>query len=184
MRLRVAAVAALLGATLGAAACTTSTGAEPPRVAHPDIDLPPDSELTPGHVRPGETLGSIVNGFELEPGQVEGVLASLEGVFDARRLREGQAWRLQRTDQGTVRLFEYELDGRSVLRVVPRPGAPGDFDARVVPYDVHTTSVAVEGHIDARTPSLFEAMSAAGEQPDLTVALAHEKSSAKLPVIN
>ena len=59
MRLRVAAVAALLGATLGAAACTTSTGAEPPRVAHPDIDLPPDSELTPGHVRPGETLGSI-----------------------------------------------------------------------------------------------------------------------------
>ncbi len=172
MRLRVAAATMLLGATLGTAACTTPSGAEPPRVAHPDIDLPPDSEISPGHVRSGQTLGTILGSLDLGPGQVEGVLASLEGVFDARRVRDGQAWRLQRTDAALVRLFEYEVDGRSVLRVVPRPDGSGEFVASLVPYDVHTTTVSVEGRIDSGTPSLFAAMSAAGEQPDLSVALA------------
>jgi murein DD-endopeptidase MepM/ murein hydrolase activator NlpD len=171
MCLKAAACAALLGATLGAAACARSA-AEPHHASRPDIDLVPDSQMTPGHVRPGENLGSLLGALNLGGGQAEGVLASIQGVFDPRRMRVGQAWRLRRADDGAVRLFEYEIDGRSVLRVLPRPGDAGEFVAVVAPYDVRTTAVEVEGRIDERTPSLFAAMSAVGEQPDLSLALA------------
>lgn len=171
MRLRAAAVAVVLGATLGPQACARAAK-EPPGVARPDVQLPPDSEITPGFVGPGQTLGVLLGGLDLASGQVEAVLASLEGVFDARRVREGQAWRLERSDHGEVRLFEYEIDGRSVLRVVPSADRPGEFSASVVAYDVRSTRVEVEGRIDGQTPSLFAALSAAGEQPDLSVALA------------
>ena len=69
-------------------------------------------------------------------------------------------------------MFEYEIDGRSVLRITPRTDVPGEFIAEVVPYDVQVTRVAVDARIDADTPSLFAAMSAAGEQPELSVAVA------------
>jgi murein DD-endopeptidase MepM/ murein hydrolase activator NlpD len=156
---------------LGAVSCARSS-TEPHRAIHPDIDLAPDSQMTPGHLRPGQNLGSLLGGLDVGGGQVEAMLASLPGVFDPRRMREGQAWRLLRAGDGAVRLFEYEIDGRSVLRVQPQSGSGGRFMAEVVPYDVHTTAVDVEGHIDDATPSLFAAMSAAGEQPDLSLALA------------
>jgi murein DD-endopeptidase MepM/ murein hydrolase activator NlpD len=164
-------MAAVLGATLGTTACA-GPGAAPARAARPDVDLPSDSDTTPGHVQAGQTLGALLGSLDLRTGQVEGVLASLEGVFDPRRVHEGQAWRIERSEDGDVRLFEYEIDGRSVLRVVPRTGATGDFTASVVQYQVDTTRMAVEGRIDQQTPSLFAAMSTAGEQPDLSIALA------------
>ena len=65
-----------------------------------------------------------------------------------------------------------EIDGRSVLRITPSEAAHGEFVAAVVPYDVRVARVEVSGNIDEDTPSLFAAMSSAGEQPDLSVALA------------
>ena len=47
-----------------------------------------------------------------------------------------------------------------------------EFAAEVIPYDVRTTITQVSGHLDAATSSLFAAMESAGEQPDLSVALA------------
>ena len=73
---------------------------------------------------------------------------------------------------GQVRLFEYEIDGRSVLRITRREDVKGEFVAEVVPYHVQVTRVAVDARIDADAPSLFAAMSAAGEQPELSVLLA------------
>jgi murein DD-endopeptidase MepM/ murein hydrolase activator NlpD len=153
------------------AACAQSE-AQPQHRRGPDIALSADSLLTPGHVRRGETLGSLLETNGVNGPQLEAMLSSFEGVFDARRMREGQAWRMDRADTGAVRLFEYEIDGRSVLRVTPREGVPGEFTAEVVPYDVHVTRVEVSGTIDERTPSLFGAMASAGESADLSVALA------------
>jgi len=145
---------------------------EPRGLVRPDIELASDSDLTPGHVRPGENFGALLAGQQIGSDQLEAMLASLEGVFDPRRMHQGQAWRLERSSEGAVRLFEYEIDGRSVLRITPNTDTTGEFVAEVVPYDVRVTRVEVSGTIDEGTPSLFAAMSSAGEQPDLSIALA------------
>src|SRR5438876_4777732 len=152
-------------------ACTQSE-AEAPRHTHADIRLPADSELTPGHVGRGQTFGALLEANGITGSQLEAMLESLEGVFDPRRMREGQAWRIDRATTGDVRLLEYEIDGRSVLRITPRTDPAGEFTAEVVPYDVRITQVTVTGVIDAETPSLFGALAAAGESADLSVDLA------------
>jgi murein DD-endopeptidase MepM/ murein hydrolase activator NlpD len=155
-----------------ACAACERTQTEPQPVVRPSIELAADTQLVPGRIASGENFGSLLRSQQVPGTEVEAVLASLEGVFDARHVRDGQEWRLQRTDAGQTRLFEYEIDGRSVLRILPRHDAPGEFTAEVVPYDVRTTVTHVTGRIDAATSSLFAAMASAGEQPDLSIALA------------
>jgi murein DD-endopeptidase MepM/ murein hydrolase activator NlpD len=162
---------AVIGVLACASACARSS-AEPADVVGRDLELAADTDLTPGHVRPGENFGALLGSQQVGSEQLEAMLSSLEGVFDARRVREGQAWRLLRTGNGAVRLFEYEIDGRSVLRITPNADAAGEFVAEVVPYDVRVTRVEVSGNINEDTSSLFAAMSSAGEQPDLSIALA------------
>ena len=163
----------LLAAALLGASCDRVSDATPhtpqPR---PDIELTPDSELIAGHVPDGATMGSLLAGQDLVPDDIEGMLASIEGIFDARRVRTGQAFRVERSTEGGVRLFEYEIDPLSLLRLLPMPASPHDFTAEVVPYAVTTTTSTVSGAIDAETSSLFAAMSKAGETADLSVALA------------
>ena len=117
-------------------------------------------------------MGSLLAGQDLVPDDIEGMLASIEGIFDARRVRTGQAFRVERSNEGGVRLFEYEIDPLSLLRLLPMPASAHDFTAEVVPYAVTTTTSTVSGAIDAETSSLFAAMSKAGETADLSVALA------------
>ena len=165
------AVLAVIGALACASACAPHS-AEPGDVVRPDVELVSDTDLTPGHVRPGENFGTLLASQQIGSDQLEAMLAALEGVFDPRRMHEGQAWRLLRTGNGQVRLFEYEIDGRSVLRITPNADTAGEFVAEVVPYNVRVTRVEVSGTINEETSSLFAAMSSAGEQPDLSVALA------------
>jgi murein DD-endopeptidase MepM/ murein hydrolase activator NlpD len=145
---------------------------DPEHRARPDIFLVADSELTPGHVSRGENFGSLLQANGIDDAQREAILESLDGVFDPRRMHEGQAWRIDRETTGAVRLLEYEIDGRSVLRVSPRADGPSEFVAEVVPYDVHVSRVTVTGEINSATPSLFAAMASTGETADLSVELA------------
>ena len=163
----------LLAAALLGASCDRVSDATPHRQQpRPDIELTPDSELIAGHVPDGATMGSLLAGQDLVPDDIEGMLASIEGIFDARRVRTGQAFRVERSTEGGVRRFEYEIDPLSLLRLLPMPASPHDFTAEVVPYAVTTTTSTVSGAIDAETSSLFAAMSKAGETADLSVALA------------
>jgi murein DD-endopeptidase MepM/ murein hydrolase activator NlpD len=173
MASRTAYAAVVCLTALAVAGCERASTATPRRDRiSADVFLPADSELISGHVPPGAVLGTLLSRNLPHPADVEGMLASLEGVFDARRVHAGQAYRFDRADDGRPRLFEYEIDGRSVLRITPRPGADRDYDAEVIPYDVRTTGTTVNAVLDGNTTSLFAAMSHAGEQPDLSVALA------------
>jgi len=167
----VCAASALLLVTLVGAGCGRFSDVESHAVSRrPDIELASDTELIAGHVPPGATMGSLLSRHGLVPADVEGMLASIEGIFDARRVRTGQAYRVERSDQGRAWLFEYEIDPLSFLRLLPAPA--NDFTAEVIPYAVSTTTTTVRGAIDAETSSLFAAMSKAGETPDLSVSLA------------
>jgi murein DD-endopeptidase MepM/ murein hydrolase activator NlpD len=163
---------ALVAAALVAGACAQGPEtASRTRPARPDIDLAPDSQLIPGRVPPGTTLGGLLSRHGLLTDDVEGMLASIDGIFDARRVRAGQPYRLERADSGRVRLFEYEINPFGFLRLRPTT-SPHEFTAEVVPYAVTTVASTVAGAIDDETSSLFAAMEESGETPDLSVALA------------
>ena len=100
----------VLAIALGmAAACSRPSDATPREAAHrPDIELAPDTETIPGRVPPGATLGTLLVRHNLMAPDVEGMLAAIEGIFDARRVRAGQPYRLERAFDGRARVFEYE----------------------------------------------------------------------------
>ncbi len=164
------ALALLAGLTTGCSRAAEPATPVPP--GRPDIELVADSTLIPGEVPPGATLGTLLSRHDLVPDDVEGMLASIEGIFDARRVRTGQPYRVERADDGRARLFEYEIDPFSFLRLLPLKSSDHEFTAEVVPYALTTTTATVAGAINDVTPSLFGAMDAVGEQADLSVALA------------
>ena len=157
-----------------AAACAQPSDATTTRASgsRPDIELAVDSVLIPGRVPAGATLGSLLVRHDLARDDVEGILAAIEGVFDPRRVRSGQPYRIERSYDGGVRFFEYEIDPFGLLRLLPMDADAHEFTAEVVPYPVTTVTSTVTGAIDSGTTSLFASMSEAGESPDLSVALA------------
>ena len=160
----------LLLALAGPACGGTET--PPPVVARGDIELASDSEMIPSRVRAGATLGTLLTSHALHPADVDGLMSAIRSVFDPRQLRVNQTYRIERSLDGRVRLFEYEVDLERVLRIMPRRDEPHAFEAAIVTYDSRTSRRVVTTAISYDTPSLFEAMDAAGEEPELTMALA------------
>jgi murein DD-endopeptidase MepM/ murein hydrolase activator NlpD len=98
------------------------------------------------------------------------VIAQAASVFDLRKVRVDQPYRLQRTEQGSLRAFEYEIDGDRFLEVVR--SATDALVATVVPIPKTRSVEVVRAQIDRHTSSLVAALDAAGETIDLTLALA------------
>jgi murein DD-endopeptidase MepM/ murein hydrolase activator NlpD len=166
-------VVPVLALAVGAGACERAPETTAPEPSSkPDVELAADSETIPGQVPPGATLGTLLVRHDLAPPDVEGMLAAIEGIFDARRVRAGQPYRLERTFDGQARRFEYEIDPFSFLRLTPYGNEPHMFVAEVVPFEVTRTRSSVAAALEGDTTSLFAAMDAAGELPDLSVALA------------
>ena len=169
---RPAAGAGLLALALFAAGCVQP--AEPPTrtpSAH-DIELAPDTELIRSEVPRNTNLAAMLQDHGLAADVVERVVTAARSVFDPRRLRSDQPFSLERTVDGALRLFEYEVDRDFFLRV--RPAAVGAFDvlAELVPIPKTRERGTARGVIGDDTPSLFAAMDATGEGPELTLALA------------
>ena len=65
-----------------------------------------------------------------------------------------------------------EIDASSFLRVRSVLGDAGELHAEVVPIPTTTVAASVVGTISGDTPSLFQSIETAGEQPDLAIAMA------------
>lgn len=170
-RLRIANLVLALGLFVGVsgAACT-----DPPDVpdAPPgrDIFLTPDTTVVRGLVANAATLDTMLRDHGLATDTVVAAIEAARAVFDPRRLRSSQPFTLERTFEGALRYFEYEIDNDSFLRVTPtRAGA---IEAKVLPIPKTLETAVASGTIDQETPSLFQAMEEAGESAELTIALA------------
>jgi len=102
---------------------------------------------------------------------VAGIVSAAGKVFEARRLRAGQPWRIERTFDGRVRYLEYEIDLERYLRVWAGQERHV-FAAAVLHYHVRRERAVVRAVIARRSASLFAAMAEEGQTPDLAVALA------------
>jgi murein DD-endopeptidase MepM/ murein hydrolase activator NlpD len=143
--------------------------APPPSVQGSDVYLAPDTTEVRGLVANNSTMDSMLRTHGLAADVVQEVVAAARAVFDPRRLRTLQPFFLERTIDGALRLFEYEIDADSFLRITH---APDRLRAEVLPIPKTLEVVTAAGSIDDATPSLFQSIEAAGENADLAIAMA------------
>jgi len=165
----------IIGAALASSACDTRTNASVARTdtipaAKGDIALSLETTVISARVRAGATLASMLRAHDVAVPDVAAIVAQAGAVFDLRKVRANQPYRLETTHAGTVRGFEYEIDGDRFLRVGRSP--EHELVARVLPIAKTRSVETVRGQIDREHTSLVAALDAAGETIDLTLALA------------
>jgi murein DD-endopeptidase MepM/ murein hydrolase activator NlpD len=168
----------LLLVSLVSAACGSS-GRETPApervsltVPETDIDLRSETRAFVARVSTGTTLASLLRTAQLSAAEVIEVIDAVRTVFDPRKVRSEQPYRVVQSTDGALRRFEYEIDNDRFLRVSRPRGADAVWRADILPIPKTTTPVVVAGTIDRETPSLFAAMADAGGTVDLSLALA------------
>jgi murein DD-endopeptidase MepM/ murein hydrolase activator NlpD len=154
-------------------AVTACRPAEAPVAVTPagaDLPLVREAITVSATVGSGATLASILRAQGVVGGDALDVVAQASSVFDVRRIRAAQPYRIQKTIDGALRLFEYEIDGDRFLRVARTESAA--LAATVVPIPKTRRVETVRGRIDRHASSLSAAMEQLGETVDLTLALA------------
>ena len=137
-----------------------------------DILLARDSEIIRAIVPQRTTLAAVLNTHKLITAEAVSIVRSLSQAFDLRRFRAGQPYRIERLLDGRVREFEYEIDADKRILVRRADDTADDFDVEVGSIPKVFEQVVVEGAITSETPSLTQALDAAGERIDLALALA------------
>jgi len=146
--------------------------APPPSVSSADIHLTTDTTEIRGLVADRSTMDSMLRGHGLAADAVEEVVAAARRVFDPRRLRSLQPFVLERTVDGALRLFEYEIDADWFLRITRGSDADEGLRAEVLPIPKTLEHATASGEIGDAAPSLFQSIEAAGEGTDLAIAMA------------
>src|SRR4249919_2661073 len=165
----------ILAAALTTTACDTRTNAS---VARPDtiaavkgdIMLSLETTVVSSRVRAGATLASVLRAHDVAVAEAAVIVAQAGSVFDLRKVRANQPYRLETMPGGSVRGFEYEIDGDRFLRVGRSPD--DELVARVLPIPKTGSVEVISGRIDHEHTSLVSALDAAGETIDLTLAMA------------
>ena len=137
-----------------------------------DIHLPQETMLVRGEVPLRSTLDALLRAHGVETTSIGHIVGAMAGVFDPRRLKSLQPFLIERTVRGALRLFEYQIDADSLLRVTPVDFVSGTLKAEVLPIPKTLSTASATGTIGPETSSLFASMKAAGEGDDLAIALA------------
>ena len=152
---------------------TPEPPAPPPRaITAADIRLIPETLLIRDVVPRSTTLESLLTGHGVETTMAGRVIDAVRSVFDPRRLRSLQPFMLERTMEGALRVFEYEIDAQSFLRVAAVDVEATRLTAEVLPIPRTREQAVASGVIDRNNPSLYGAMTAAGEASELAIRLA------------
>jgi murein DD-endopeptidase MepM/ murein hydrolase activator NlpD len=160
-------VAAMLAIACGTPSAPSQSSAD----AH-DVLLAPDTTEIRGVVPRNTTLDTMLRAQGLAGEAVQRVIGATRSVFDPRRLRSAQPFSLVRTLEGALRVFEYEIDADRFLRVTRFGPAPDAVRAEVLPIPKTLEEGTATGTIGGTTPSLFQAVQATGERPELAIAMA------------
>ncbi len=113
------------------------------------------------------------------------VVASALPVFDFRHVRAGNQLTIGRSVLGEIREVDYRIDEDHVLSIAPAraagntfapstasasdPTVAGDFQSKIETIPSTTEEVGVAGKVDG---SLFQAVTDAGEKPELALRIA------------
>lgn len=164
------AAASLLALLVG---CSRPPAADPLQRRAFDVVLAPDTLSVKGRVPRNATLETLLRTQEMRQELIPTIVSIAGQVFDPRRLRADQPFRLVRTVDGFLRQFEYEIDKDHFLRIESPPDRPpAELTAQLIPFQKERSMVSLRGEINQSASSLFAAMDAAGERPELSLELA------------
>jgi murein DD-endopeptidase MepM/ murein hydrolase activator NlpD len=135
-----------------------------------DIALRSENIVVSARVAAGATLASILRAQSLAVSEIARLLARIATVFDMRKVRANQPYRIETNPEGLVKKFEYEIDDDRFLRVTRTED--DTLQAAVLPIPKTRRLEHVSGRIDGSASSLVAAVDAAGEGIDLTLAIA------------
>jgi murein DD-endopeptidase MepM/ murein hydrolase activator NlpD len=144
--------------------CAASGGA-PHESARHDIALVASTRVSSGRIAARMTMGALLRAHAIAEDEAANLIHNAQAVFDLRKVRVDQPYRIEQTESGALKAFEYEIDGDRFLRVTPR-------DADIAPIQKTRSQTIVRGAVTQDLPSLFAAVDAAGGNVDLSLALA------------
>jgi murein DD-endopeptidase MepM/ murein hydrolase activator NlpD len=114
----------------------------------------------------GRPFAIFLNGLGIDSSTAGRLVASAQPVFDLRHLRAGNELALGRSVLGELREVRYNIDTDRVLSIAP---SGGDFHSTIETIPSHTDEVGLGGKVEG---SLFQAVTDAGEKPELAMRLA------------
>jgi len=114
----------------------------------------------------GRSFAAFLGGLGIDSPTASRMVASAQSVFDFRRLRAGNELSIGRSVLGEIREVRYNIEPGRVLSIAP---SGNDFRSTVETIPSHTDEVGVAGSVDG---SLFQAVTDAGEKPELAMRVA------------
>jgi murein DD-endopeptidase MepM/ murein hydrolase activator NlpD len=122
--------------------------------------------FTKGIVPSRRPFAVFLSGLGIDSPTAARLVASAQPVFDLRRLRAGNKLEIGRSVLGELREVRYDIDTDRVLSIAP---SGEDFHSTIETIPSHTDEVGVSGEVEG---SLFQAVTDAGEKPELAMRLA------------
>ena len=113
-----------------------------------------------------ENFAGELQRFGLTPAEATDATAAAQRAWNLRQLRAGNSITVGRSVEGKLRLIDYKIDAERMLHIVPQ--AQG-FSAEVESIPMHTETAVISGQLE---DSLFNAVEAAGESPEIALRLA------------
>ena len=123
-----------------------------PLVPPPVTNTPPKTEVVEDTIQKNTTLVATLVDYDVPAAIAKEVADLVKPVFDLRKLRFGNPFRLEKESDGTLKAFEYKIDDESVLKVQKGTDA---YEAKVEKLDLETREATITAEIHT---SLWEAL--------------------------
>src|SRR5262252_6921420 len=114
--------------------------------------VPPPPEVVEDTIQKNRTLVATLVDYEVPVAIANEIADLIKPVFDVRKVRFGNPFRLEKENDGTLKKFEYKIDDESVLKVQRGTDA---YEAKVEKLDLEISEATITAEI--RT-SLWDAL--------------------------
>ena len=136
-----------------------------------DIHLPSDDRTIEGVFPRRSTLAGLLDTHAFDGSAARDAIAAAGTVFDPRRYRAGNEYKVVIAADGSLRGLEYHVDEDQFLQV-RRAAADATFHATLVPYEKQRVEAVARGFINREHTSLVSALNGGGENVTLAIKMA------------
>jgi murein DD-endopeptidase MepM/ murein hydrolase activator NlpD len=128
----------------------------------------PELQIVEGTIRRNSTLVATLVDLDVPVALAHDLAKLIQPVFDLRKVRSGNLFRLERVPDGTMHAFAYKIDDERILKVEREAES---YAARVETLDLEARETIITGEITAEQNSLFAVLEPNPRGGDLAVAL-------------
>jgi len=116
------------------------------------VNIVPQNEVVEDTIQKNRTLVATLVDYEVPVAIANEVADLIKPVFDLRKMRFGNPFRLEKETDGTLKKFEYKIDDERVLKVQKGTEA---YEAKVEKLELETREVPITAEIQT---SLWDAL--------------------------